>query len=64
MPFKSKAQAGKLMGKDSPLSSSQKKEWSGATDWAKLPDKVKTKKPGSSIVRKALEMTSKHKREC
>lgn len=40
MPFKSKAQQRYLESKVSPLSSAQKREWEGATDFSKLPEKA------------------------
>jgi hypothetical protein len=43
MPFKSRAQAGKLLGKGSPLSEAQKEEWKSATDFSTLPKRVSKK---------------------
>ncbi len=43
MPFKSKAQQRYLESSASPLSESQKREWEGATDFKKLPEKKKGK---------------------
>lgn len=43
MPFKSKTQQRFMESKGSPLSSGQKKEWEGATNFKTLPAKVASK---------------------
>lgn len=43
MSFKSKAQQRYLESSASPLSESQKREWEGATNFKRLPEKVAAK---------------------
>lgn len=57
MPFKSKAQARFMESKDSPLTDSQKKEWSGATDFSKLKEHVQNK------MHESLRRTEEPKKE-